>query len=120
MIVAEFARIASDRFGDGKQFNLETLRYWGLLWLLLGAVDEAETTATAIFTFPLRADDRGYKIMALKLLAMVAGARALIPALADFTASLYRQLWPGYAPREERTDRKQIDEMLKQSVSRIL
>ena len=120
IIVAEFARIASDRFGDGRQYNLETLRYWGLLWLLLGAIDEAEKTATAILAFPLRAHDRGYKILALKLLAMVAGAKTLSPALADFTASLYRQLWPGYAPGEEREDRQQMDEMLKHSVSRIL
>ena len=120
VIAAELLRIASDRFGNGRQFDLETLRYWGLLWLLLGAVDEAEKTATAIFAFPLRAHDRGYKIMALKLLAMVAAARAVTRTLADFTASLYRQLWPGFEPHEERTDRQQIDEMLKQSVSRVL
>ena len=119
-IVAEFTRIASDRFGDGGDFNLEALRYWGLLWLLLGAVDEAENTATAIFAFPLRAHDRHYKILALKLLARVAGSRTLSPALAEFTTSLYRQLWSGYAPREEHTDRQQIDEMLEQSVSRVL
>lgn len=120
ILATELARIASRHFGDGKQFGLETLHYWGLLWLLLGAVDEAEKTAMAIFAFPLTGYDRGYKILALKLLAMVARSRTLIPALADFTASLYRQLWPGYAPPEERTDRQQIDEMLNQSISRIL
>ena len=119
IIEAEFARIASDRFGDGRQCDLETLRFWGLLWLLLGAVDEAEKTATAISAFSLRAHDRGYKILALKLLAMAGAARPPSPALADFTASLYKQLWPGYALPEERTDREQIDEMLKPSVSRI-
>ena len=119
IIAAEFARIASDRFGDGRQCDLETLRFWGLLWLLLGAVDEAEKTATAIFAFPLRAQDRGYKILALKLLAMAGAARPPTTALADFTASLYKQLWPGYALPEERTDREQIDEMLKRSVSRF-
>ena len=119
-ILTEFARIASNRFGDGGGFNLEALRYWGLLWLLLGAVDEAEKTATAIFAFPLRAHDRGYKILALKLLARVARSRPLSPALAEFTASLYRQLWSSYTPGEERADRQQIDETLQQSVSRIL
>ena len=119
-ILAELAGIASDRFGDGAEFNLEALRYWGLLWLQLGAVDEAEKTATAILAFPLRAHDRGHKILALRLLATVAQSRPLPPALAEFTASLYRQLWSGYAPAEERADRLQIDETLQQSVSRIL
>ena len=108
------------RFGDGGEFSLEALRYWGLLWLRLGAVDEAEKTATAILAFPLRVHGRGYKILALKLLARVAASRTLSPSLAEFTASVYRQLWPGYAPHDERSDRQQIDEMLEQSVSRIV
>ena len=119
IVTAEFARVASGRFGDGMQFDLETLRYWGLLWLLLGAADEAERTAMAISSFPLRADDRAYKITALKLLAMAASERALSPALVDFAASLYRQLWPGFTPPEERKDRQQIDEMLKLSASHL-
>ena len=119
IIADEFTRIASDRFGDGRQCDLETLRFWGLLWLLLGAVDEAEKTATAMFAFPLRAHDRGYKILALKLLAMVGATRPPAPALADFTASLYKQLWPGYTLPEEREDREQIDEMLKRPVFRM-
>lgn len=119
IVIAEFVRIASDRFGDGRHFNLETLLYWGLLWLLLGAVDEAQKTATAISAVPLEAPDRGYKILALKLLAMAASEGAPTQALADFAASLYRQLWPGFTPPEERKDRQQIDEMLKPSASRI-
>ena len=119
-ILAEFTRIASDRFGDGGEFNLEALRYWGLLWLRLGAVDEAEKTATAILAFPLRAHDRGYKTLALQLLAAVARARPLSSALAEFTASLYQQLWSGYTPAEERADRRKIDETLQQSMSRTL
>ena len=51
-ILTEFTRIASDRFGEGSEFNLETLYYWGLLWLLLDAVEEAEKTAMAIIAFP--------------------------------------------------------------------
>ena len=120
VILPEYSSIAAERFGGGTQFDLENLRYWGLLWLLLGAVDEAEKTAMAILAFPLRAHDRGYKIMALKLLALVATSRTLTPALADYTAALYRELWPGsFAPREERTDRQGIDEMLERSVCRI-
>ena len=113
LVVDEFARIASHRFGDGRQFGLEALHYWGLLWILLSAVDEAEKTAKAIVAFPLRPDDRGHKILALKLLAMAARAKPSDPTLAASAASLYGQLWPGYALPEERTHREQIDEMLK-------
>ena len=119
-IVAEFTRIASNRFGDGRQFDLDTLRYWGLLWLLLGAVEEAEKTAAAICRFPLRVHYRGYKIMALKLLALAASSRSKIPDLADYTAALYRELWPGYTPHEELSDRQRIDEMLERSAAHLL
>ncbi len=119
-VVDELARIASDRFGDGSEFNLQALHFWGLLWLLLGATDEAEKTATAILAFPLRPHERAHKILALKLLARVARSRSLPPTLAEFTASVYRQLWPGYTPHEECSDRQHIDEMLEQSMSRIL
>ena len=119
-ILPECIRIAAERFGDGTQFDLETLRHWGLLWLLLGAVGEAEKTAMAILAFPLKAHDRGYKIIVLKLLALVSTLRTPTPALADYTAALYRELWPGFAPREERMDRQRVDEMLERSVSRIL
>ena len=119
-IAAEFTRIASDRFGDGGQFGLDALFYWGLLWLQLGAIEQAEKTATAICRFSLRAHDRGYKIMALKLLALAASARPPTPDLADYTAALYRELWPGYTLQEELSDREQIDEMLQRSTARIL
>ena len=118
-VVDELARIAADRFGDRSEFNLQALHFWGLLWLLLGATDEAEKTATAILAFPLRPHERAYKILALKLLATAAVSRSLSPTPAEFTASVYRQLWPGYTPHEERSDRQHIDEMLEQSMSRI-
>ena len=119
-IVAEFTRIASDRFGEGEQFGLDALFYWGLLWLQLGAIEEAEKTAATICRYSLRAHDRGYKIMALKLLALAASSRPPVPDLADHTATLYRELWPGYTPHEELSDRQQIDEMLNHSTARTL
>ena len=119
-IVNELTHIASDRFGDGSEFSLEALHFWGMLWLLLGEIDEAEKTATAILVSPLKSYDRAYRILALKLLAKVARSRMLSPTLAEFTASVYRQLWPGYTPHEERPDRQQVDEMLEHSVSPIL
>ena len=69
---------------------------------------------------PTRHHDRGYKIMALKLLALAANSRPPIPELADYTAALYRELWPGYTPHEELSDRQRIDEMLERSAARTL
>ena len=120
MITTELVRVASDRFGDGMQFNLDALQYWGRLWLSLGAIDEAEQTARAIIAVPLRRHDRVYKILALKLLALVASKRKLASTVADYPASLYGELWPGYTPSEEREDRRQIDEQIKRSKFPIL
>lgn len=115
MITAELVRIASDRFGDGRRFNLESLRFWGELWLLLGAIDEAEQTARAILAFPLRNDDRAAKILVLRLLALVVSKRKPIPEIENYAASLYNQLWPGYTLSEERETRQQIDNLLGRS-----
>ncbi len=115
MIIPEIIHIASDRFGDGGQFNLEALRFWGQLWLLLDAIDEAEQTAIAISAFPLRQRDRADKILVLKLLALVDSKRKLSPELEDYVAEIYSQLWSSYTPDQEREDRQQIDELRKQS-----
>ena len=120
VLLPECTRIATERFGDGKQFDLKSLHYWGLLWVLLGAIDEAEKTAMAILALPLRANDRAYKIMALKLLAYVATSRTLAPELADYTAVLYRELWPGFTPVEERADRQWINDKFERSMSHVL
>lgn len=121
IITAEFIRIASDRFSDGGQYDLEALRFWGRLWLLLGAVDEAERTATAIITFPRRTRDRADDILTLKLLALTSRMRKPAPVMQDYIASCYRGLWPGgYTPDEERTDRQEIDELLEASASGTL
>ncbi len=115
MITTELIRIASDRFRYGGQFDLEALRFWGQLWLLLDAIDEAEQTAIAISAFPPRQHDRAVKILALKLLALVASKRKLSPELEDYVTEIYSQLWPGYTPDQERMHRQQIDELLEQS-----
>ena len=112
MVTAELVRIVSARFGKGKRFDLETLRFWGRLWLLLGAVDEAERTATAIIGFRRRKPDRADEILALKLLAMTASKRRPVPPIKDDIESRYHQLWPGYTPDEERADRREIDGLL--------
>lgn len=111
MIVAELVRIAMDRFDDGGQFDLESLRDWGRLWLLTGAVDPAERTAMAIVSFPLRAADRDSRILALKLLGLVVRHRKPRPGVAEYVVPLYNQLWPVFAvtPNQEREDREEIE-----------
>ena len=120
VIAGELVRVVSERFSDGRRFDLETLRFWGELWLLLGAIDEAEQTAMAIVRFPLRGHDRGYKILLLKLLAMVANSRRLAPTIAGCPALFYTQLWPGYTPSEERADRQQVDELIERAKFPVL
>ena len=116
LIATELASITSERFGDGRRFGLETLRYCGYLWLSLGAIDEAEQTAIAMLESPQRLLDRGDKILALKLLALVAAKRTLARGVQDRFRSLYGELWSVYTPGHERVDRQQIDELLQGSV----
>lgn len=112
VIASEFARIVSDRYYDGTQVDLESLRCWGRLWLMLGILKEAEHTAMAILAFPPKMRNRTDQILALKLLALVASAGRLDSATAGHLESLYGQLWSAYTPGEEREDRRQIDEWL--------
>ncbi len=120
MIFTELTRIASDRFSDGGPFDFESLWFWGQLWILLGAIDESEETAMAICAFRLKEHERVYKLLALKLFALVASKRKLSLKIKEDVASLYGQLWSGYTPKEELENRKQIDDLLKQSESPIL
>ena len=117
MINTEIKRGASDRFGDGTQFGLEALQYWGQLWLLLEAVDEAEQTATAMamLTFPPRLRKRGCEILVLKLLALAASKRKLPAAIESVLVSTYHHLWSSYTPGEERDERRRVDEQLERS-----
>ena len=113
MDVTELASISSDRFGDGRRSGLDTLEYWGRLWLLLGAIDEAEKTAAAILVSPGSPLARGHKILVLKLLALADGKRGLARSMRDRLQSLYRELWSVFTPNEERSDREQVDALLK-------
>ena len=96
MITTELIRVASDRFGDGGQFNLESLRYWGQFWLLLGAINEAEQNAVAIIKFGLSKHERTDNILVLRLLALVASKRESNMVTSNYIISLYNQLWPSY------------------------
>ena len=120
VIAAELIRIASDRFDERVHLDLDPLRFWGRLWLLLDAADAAQRTATAIIAFPQRMQDRADRILVLKLLALAATKREPAGAIKDYIASGYRQLWPGYTPEAERADRQEIDGMLKRSEPGIL
>lgn len=113
MLVSELASIASDRFGDGTRSDLDALEYWGRLWLLLGAVDEAERTAIAILAFPPRLVTRAHTILVLKLLALAAGKHNLEHLIRDRLRFLYRELWSVFTPNEERLDREQVNALLK-------
>ena len=112
MIVTELASIASERFGDGTRFELDALEYWGRLWLSVDKIDEAELAALAMLEFPARLT-RTDTILALKLLALVAGKRGLKFPIRDRLRSLYRELWSVFTPNEERLDREQVDGLLK-------
>ena len=115
MINTEIRGAASDRFGDGTQFGLEALQYWGQLWLLIGAADQAEQTAMSILTFPPRLRGRGCEILVLKLLALAANKRKLAAERERVLVSTYHQIWSSYTPSEERDERRRIDEQLERS-----
>ena len=113
IFVTELASIASDRFGDGRRCGFDAVEYWGHLWLALDMIEEAERTALAILAFPARLLTRGHTILALKLLALVAGKHRLQRPIRDRVRSLYRELWSVFTPKEERLDREQVDALLK-------
>lgn len=114
IVMDEVAHTASNRFADGGSYGLESLHYWGLLWLMLGANEQARRTAKAILAFPMRGFDRGSKILVLELLTAGADGQGMDQATRDCIGSTYRDLWPiyGYTPDTERADRQRIDELL--------
>lgn len=109
----QFVSASSERFRDGNHEDLESLGFWGQLWLSLEAVDEAEHTAKKLIALLHREDSDGYRILVLKLLALVHSKRRLSKELAEYFISLYRQLWPGYTPPDRREDRKEIDDRMR-------
>ena len=122
----EFLRLASDRFVDGSRFDLDDLKYWSDLWILLAATEEAERTANAILAILPRGREfrrvhgRVYEITVLKLLSLVASTIKLAPAMEDIATHLYKDLWAdSYVAEHERTDRRQIDEWLSRSALRV-
>ena len=120
ILTREYLRLSSKRFRDGGNDDLESLQYWAQLWLSLEAIDEAEVTASKFLEVLKRRHDHDDGIIVLKLLALVHTKRPLSPDLQAYFASLYRQLWPGYTPREARGHRKEIDDLLERSASRLL
>ena len=113
MITAELRRITSGRLGAVKRSVLSELYYLAQIWILLGAFDEAERTAMDILSLQEPGHlERTYHILTLRLLAFAAsGGRAV--GLADVITALYNQLWSGYTPAEESSDRQEIDDLLK-------
>lgn len=118
-LTREYVRLSAKRFRDGCHDDLESLQYWGQLWLSLKAIDEAEITANKFMAVLHSRHDHDYGIIVLKLLALVHAERPLPPDLRAHFASLYRQLWPGYT-REEGGHRKEIDDLLKRSAFPLL
>ena len=114
VFVEEFIRAAAHQFGDGNQFDLHALKYWGELWLVLNAPDLAKETAIAILDMPARPPpkDRATDILTLKLLAFAASHHLLSPTLWDCLEAQYSALWCHNTPDEERVDRKFVDTCL--------
>lgn len=112
MMLREFIRVAVNRFGDGGGFELEALEFWGRLWIDIGTAEQAEQAALAIASFPLPAADRKWRLLTLKLLAVVVRYRKLSPDAGELVRPFYQQLWPVYGetPNSEETDRREIDE----------
>ena len=116
MVADEVALAVSNRFVGGEYFGLESLHYWGRLWLLVGAAAQARRTAEALLNLPMRSFDRGSKVLILELITMGADGQGLDQQTAEYVRSTYRELWPtfGYTPSTERASRQRIDELLKQ------
>ena len=111
---AEFTRAVAVQFEDGGRFDLDTLSYWGELWLLLKAPGPAEQTAIAILNAPTAPGqrDRAKEILTLKLLAIAANDHPLSPALHEYIDAEYSALWRHNTPSDERTHREFVDECL--------
>ena len=112
--------VAQERFQEDNLLHLDALKYWAQLWLLVEAADESERTAMAIIAFRLRSQDRQDEILVLKLLALVSTTKQLRSKIMTLFRSIYRHIWPGYTPNEEKSDREEVDNFLNRSHGRVL
>lgn len=112
-VLAQLVVEATQHFGDGKHAGQESLRWWGNLWLALGAARQMEQTAIAMMSYAQWGEHRADKILVLKLLSQVVsmGIESKLE-LRETIVPLYRELWYGDAPNEESDDKASIDEQL--------
>ena len=110
VFVQRLTNIIADRCPDVNKLNLFDLHHLGMLWLLLGAGDQAANTAMAIIAHLRTRADRPHRILALKLLAFAASTRSTDFEAQTQTNQLYRELWPTKSTRhEELNERRAID-----------
>ena len=119
--VDKFGRAAASRFGDAARYSVNSLFYWAMLWLLLGAHGPAKQTATAIAAATSRPQrrTRGTEILILKLLALATASGRFSPELERHFTETYRDLWMPYTPDNENSDRAEVDAYLRQSKSHL-
>ena len=110
------ADIIVERHPDVEKLSLFDLHYLGLLWLLLGAGNNAGETAAAIIAYQPTRADRAHKILALKLLAFAANQETGNVESKPQINHLYQELWPTkFTDREELDERRAIDAFLVRS-----
>lgn len=114
-----FAQAAILSFGDSTQYGLDSLRYWGELWLLLTAHGPALPTATAymVAVQQFKRRSRATDILVLKLLALATAGGRFSQDLERLFTETYRDLWWPYTPPEEQIDRDEVDAYLHDSGS---
>lgn len=108
----DFASVASDRFRAGNRWESEALAYWGLLWVALNWVDEAQRTAFSLLAFPSERLSRTQLVISLKLLALSSWESESGYDVHDRIRSLYDDLWSVFTPEEEKLDRQHVDALL--------
>jgi len=81
-------------------------------------MDETKDAALAFLAFPARRLALSHTSLVLKLLALTVGERRLNPPVRDRCQSMYQELWSVYTPKEERSDREQVDTLPKGSPNR--
>lgn len=116
--MAEFTRLASDRFEDGGRYCYDSLCYWGYLWLLLGAETEALLTAELFLKYPKGLRNRHIEILVLELFCLSRNIDRFDRSREDLVHSMYRDLWPSQdnTPDGEIEDRQRIDKLLEPKV----